>query len=120
MKLDKNKLGIYANKISTTEVTLTEERKKHIFENHRKDFQRILKNIKKGISYPDEIIEDIKNLDTVFYISKLEMNNLNIVIKLNTKQDKNHPKNSIMTAWIIRDKNLAKLRNKNKIIYKRE
>lgn len=120
MKLDKNKLGKYANKISTIEVILTEERKRHIFENHPKDFNRIIKNIRNGISDPDEIIEDIKNVDTVFYISKLEMNNLNIVIKLNTKNDKKHPKNSIMTAWIIRDKNLSKLRNNNKIIYKRE
>ena len=107
MKLDKSKLGKYANQISTIEVTLTEERKRHILENHSKDFNIILKNIKNGILYPDEIIEDIKNLDTVFYISKLKINNLNIVIKLNTTHDEKHPKNSIMTAWIIRDKNLS-------------
>lgn len=31
-----------------------------------------------------------------------------------------YPKNSVMTAWIIRDSNLKKLRKKNKIIYNRE
>ena len=120
MKLDKKKLGKYANKILTTQVVLTEERRKHIFENHTNDYKEILKNIRNGILNPHEIIEDIKNVDTLFYISKLEKNNLNIVIKLNTKMDEKHPKNSIMTAWIIRNKNLEKLRKKNKIIYRKE
>ena len=36
------------------------------------------------IANPDEVIEDNKNKDTLFFIGKLDKNNLNIVIKLNT------------------------------------
>ena len=53
-------------------------------------------------------------------IDKLDKNNLNVIVKLNTTDNKEHPQNSIMTAWIIRDKNLKKLREKNKTIYKSE
>ena len=117
-KLDKEKLGKY--KLVTEEVVLTNERKNHILEDHRKDYQIIMNNIKRVVLNPREILEDIKNNDTLFFIDKLEKNNLNVVVKLNTTNNKRHPKNSIMTAWIIRDSNLRKLREKNKTIYKRE
>ena len=55
-----------------------------------------------------------------FFIGKLNKNNLNIVIKLNTTNSEEHPSNSIMTAWIIREKNLKKAREKNNTIYKME
>ena len=67
-----------------------------------------------------EILQDNKNKDTLFFINKTEKGNLNIVIKLNTTNSMEHPNNSIMTAWIIRDRNLRKLEEKNKIIYKSE
>ncbi|MCI8345484.1 MAG: hypothetical protein HFJ42_05945 [Clostridia bacterium] len=117
-KLDKEKLGKY--KLVTEEVVLTNERKNHILEDHRKDYQIIMNNIKRVVLNPREILEDIKNNDTLFFIDKLEKNNLNVVVKLNTTNNKRHPKNSIMTAWIIRDKNLKKLQQKNITIYKNE
>lgn len=119
-KLDKTKLGKYSNKIITDEVVLTDERKQHIFEDHQNDYEKIIKNIDRVVLNPNEIIEDIKNSDTVFFIGKLEKNNLNVVVKLNTTNSQKHPQNSVMTAWIIRDRNLKKLQEKNKIIYKDE
>ncbi len=79
-----------------------------------------MKNISKIILNPKEVLEDSKNKNTLFFIGNLTKNNLNVVVKLNTTTDKKHPENSVMTAWIIRDKNLKKLREKNKIIYKDE
>ena len=117
-KLDKEKLGKY--KLVTEEVVLTNERKNHILEDHRKDYQIIMNNIKRVVLNPREILEDIKNNDTLFFIEKKKKNNLNVVVKLNTTNNKRHPKNSIMTAWIIRDKNLKKLQQKNITIYKNE
>lgn len=119
-KLNKEKLGKYKYKIMTEEVVLTDERKIHILEDHKKDYQIIMNNIQRVVLNPREILEDIENKDTLFFIDKLEKNNLNVVVKLNTTNDKKHPKNSIMTAWIIRDKNLKKLQRKNKTIYKNE
>lgn len=119
-KLDKEKLGKYKNKLITEEVVLTDERKIHILDDHKEDYEIIMNNIKRVVLNPREILEDIKNKDTLFFIDKLEKNNLNVVVKLNTTNNKKHPKNSIMTAWIIRDKNLKKLQQKNKTIYKNE
>lgn len=119
-KIDKYKIGEYNKKIVTEAVVLTNERRIHILENHKKDYETIIKNIDRIVLNPSEILEDLNNKDTLFFIDKLEINNLNVVVKLNTTNNKEHPQNSVMTAWIIRDKNLKKLREKNKIIYKRE
>lgn len=119
-RLDKEKLGKYKDKIITEDVILTDERKLHIYENHNKDYDIILSNLSKVVLNPSEILEDLKNKDTLFFIDKLGKNNLNVVIKLNTTNNKEHPQNSIMTAWIIRNKNLRKLIEKNKSIYKNE
>lgn len=79
-----------------------------------------MNNLKNVILDPNEILQDNKNKDTLFFIVKIDKGNLNVVLKLNTTNSKEHPNNSIMTAWIIRDRNLKKLEAKNKIIYKSE
>ena len=112
-KIDLNKIGKYKNKVAT------DERKRHILNNHINDYEKIIKNISRVIVNPKEILEDHKNNNTLLFIDKLEKNNLNVIIRLSTINNDKHPKNSVMTAWIIRDSNLKKLRKKNKIIYKR-
>jgi len=119
-KLDKKKLGEYASKVVTEDVVLTDERKKHIFEDHANDYETIIENLNRVVINPSEVIEDSKNKDTLFFIDKLGKNNLNVIVRLNTTNNKEHPQNSIMTAWIIRERNLRKLREKNKTIYKNE
>lgn len=119
-KINKDKLGKYKNKIVVDSVVLTEERKQHIYNNHSQDYEIIISNIDRVVLKPREILEDAKNKDTLFFIDKLERNNLNVVVKLNTSNNDEHPHNSVMTAWIIRDSNLKKLREKNKTIYKME
>lgn len=118
-RINPNIIQQYKSRMKTNEVILTKERKLHIYNNHRKDFKEIMNNIKQTIVNPNEIIEDIQNTDTLMFIRKLVNNNLNVIIKLNTTNDIKHQKNSIMTAWIIRNKNLKKLEKKNKIIYKK-
>lgn len=119
-KIDKNKIGEYGQKMITEDVVLTDERKLHIFEDHKKDYEKIINNIDRVVLNPKEVLEDSKNKDTIFLIDKLERSNLNVVVKLNTTNSIEHPKNSVMTAWIIRDRNLKKLREKHKTIYKDE
>lgn len=53
-------------------------------------------------------------------IKHIEETNLNIIIKLVIEQDEVHTKNSIMTFYRVRDKNVRRLKEKNKIIYKKE
>lgn len=118
--LDIKKIGKYKNIISTTDVVLTDERRLHIYEDPTSDYEKIMKNISRVVLDPNEILVDVKNIDTLFFIDKLDKDNLNVIVKLNTTNSKDHPKNSIMSAWIIRDSNLKKLREKNKILYKSE
>ena len=119
-KIDKDKLGYYKDKLITDEVVLTDERNLHIYEDHKNDYERIMDDLDDVILNPNEVIDDLKNENTVFMIKKLEKNKLSDVVKLNVTNSKEHPKNSVMTAWIIRDKNLKKLEGKNKVIYKSE
>lgn len=114
-KLNLEILEKYKETIITDKVILTEERKLHIYEKHMIDYDIIINNIKATVKRPIEIIEDLKNKDTLFFIRKLNKNNLNVIIKLNTVNSKEHPQNSIMTAWIIRDTNLKKLEEKIKL-----
>ncbi len=119
-KLDVSKLKGYKEHVRSKELVLTFERKMHIKEHHMKDYVEIIKNLEETILNPDEILEDLKNDNTVMFIRKISKNSLNVIIKLSIKEDERHPYNSIMTAWIIREKNLQKLKEKNKSIYKNE
>lgn len=119
-KLNKNRIGKYANKIVTFDVVLTEERRLHIYENNTKDYEQIIENIDSVVLNPNEVLEDLKHKETILLIGKLEKDNLNVVIKLNVVDNERHPKNSVMTAWIIREKNLQKLRKNTQIIYNNE
>lgn len=97
-KLNKSKIGEYCNKIVNDDVILTDERRLHIFEKHKKDYKIIINNINKAVLNPKEVLEDCKNKNTLFFIKRLKNNNLNVIIKLNTTNNKEHPQNSIMTA----------------------
>ena len=119
-KLDKYKLGRYCDRIVTDEVILTDERIKHIQDKHFVDYEVIINNIPIVVRNPTEVLEDRKHEDTIFLLRRLSTNHLNVIVKLNTCNNTEHPKNSVMTAWIIRDKNLKKLRKGNKTLYKRE
>lgn len=81
------------NNIITDEVVLTKERYLHIIEGHKEDFELYGNMMSEIIENPNYILKDYNNI---------------------------HTKNSIMTFYRIRDKNLKKLQEKNKTIYKKE
>ena len=53
-------------------------------------------------------------------VRRLDNTNLNVVAKLILKGNDKDIKNSVMTFYRIRNKNLIKLENKNKTLYKKE
>lgn len=73
-----------------------------------------------AITNPDCIIKDEKHAGTVFLIKKLEGTNLNVVVRLVLCSDNDKLKNSVMTFYRIREKNLKKLEKKNKVLYRKE
>lgn len=72
------------------------------------------------VNEPEFVIKDEKNENTVFITKKLENTNLNLVVKIILETDEDDLKNSVMTFYRIRDKNLKKLINKNRTLYKKE
>ena len=106
--------------IKTAETVVTAERLNHIKLRHPQDYDFFIKYGKLNIEKPDLIIKDGKNNNTVFMIKKIDDTNLNVIIKLSLVEDIAHPKNSVMTFYRIRDKNLNKLISKNKLLYNKE
>lgn len=120
-RIDKNKLGIYKDKIVTEVVILTEERINHILQHHPGDFENYSKYITQIIEDPDYILNDNKNIDTVIYLKTIEVDlkNIQIVIKLITNKLNNKFQNSIITLWKIKDKNYKQMLRNKEIIYKK-
>lgn len=115
-------LSLIKNKVSevpSSEVIITDERYEHISQNHSCDLSLFDSYSKTAIENPDEIIIDIKNERTLFFVKFLESGNLNIIVKLATG-DRNSVKNTVLTSYRLRQKNLEKLEEKNQIIYKKE
>lgn len=113
-------IEIEFGKLNTDEIVLTEERIEHIKVRHPADYELFKKFGVQTINEPDVIIKDPKNKNTVFMVCRIENTNLNTIIRLSVAgMDKAENKNSIMTFYRIRDKNLSKLTAKAKTIYKK-
>ena len=69
---------------------------------------------------PDLIIRDGKHIGTVFAVKKLPDTNLNVVVMLVLETDEAGFKNSVMTFYRLRERNLKKLLEKNQLLYTRE
>ena len=106
--------------LRTTEVVVTEERIAHIQERHPEDYALFEQYGRETVLFPDLLIQDCKHSGTIFAIKKLPETNLNVVLRLVLETDKAELKNSVMTFYRIRDRNLKKLLEKNRLLYTRE
>lgn len=118
-KIDINKYKEHFD-IVTNEIIITSERINHIITEHQEDFVKYFNYIKDIIDSPNYILIDCKNLNTAMVIKHIDQTNINVIIRLAIGNDLKHTKNSIITMYRIRDKNLIKLLRKNKCIYKSE
>lgn len=78
--------------------------------------------IKTILTYPDYVLEDTKNIDTIIMIKQIENQgkNIQLVIKLSTGKDSKKNKNSILTLWKVRNSTCRQLIRNKKILYKDE
>lgn len=107
-------------KLQTDELIVMSEREAHIKQRHPQDFELFQKYGAGTVKDPDLVFTDEKNQGTVFMVHKLEDTNLNVVVRVALETDTNGYKNSIMTFYRIRDRNLKKLVSKNEILYRKE
>lgn len=120
-KLNKKLLNIYNLKVISEDVILTNERKSHIKSRHPEIYNDVMGNIRDILYQPDYILEDRKNEDTVLLVKKLELSisSYIVVVKLNTNEEQTQKHNSILTFWKIRDRNLKKQLETQRVIYKK-
>lgn len=107
-------------RMQTDEIIVTDERASHIKERHLMDYELFEKYGEECVRNPDYVIKDCKNEATVFMVKKLPDTNLNVVSKLALDMDEKKLKNSVMTFYRIRERNLRKLIEKNTLLYKKE
>lgn len=107
-------------KLQTSEIIITSERIKHIKERHPIDYEFFDQYGAQCVQNPDYIIKDCKNDNTVFMILKLPDTNINVVSKLALDTDQSGLRNSVMTFYRIRERNLRKLIDKNPLLYRKE
>lgn len=115
-----SRLTEYFGVPQTHEIVVTDERAEHIRGRHPQDFTLFQQYGADCVQAPDFVIEDYANRETVFLVKKLPETNLNVVIRLALEEDERHPKNSVMTFYRIRERNLRKLIQKNNLLYKKE
>ena len=106
--------------IRTDDIIITSERLDHIKERHPEDYDLFKLYGESSVQNPDFIVKDEKHLGTIFMIKKLPETNLNVVVRVVLETDDEKLKNSVMTFYRIREKNLKKMMDKNKVLYKKE
>lgn len=107
-------------KLQTNDLIVMAEREAHIKQRHPQDFELFQKYGVATVINPDLVLMDAKNKGTAFMIRKLEDTNLNVVVRVTLETDTPGYKNSVMTFYRIRDRNLKKLAAKNEILYRKE
>ncbi|MBR3601018.1 MAG: hypothetical protein IKL49_01645 [Lachnospiraceae bacterium] len=117
-KIDINSLIQTFGEIQTDEVIVTDERIRHIIERHLQDYKLFLEYGVFAVTNPDYIIKDGKCDGTIFMIKRLIDTNINVVVRVALSTDKKGLKNSVMTSYRLRDRNLKRMMEKNEILYK--
>lgn len=106
--------------LQTSEIIVTAERLEHIRERHIADISLFEEYASSAVTKPDIVLKDMEHIGTVFMVKKLPDTNLNVVVRLALSTDTEGFKNSVMTFYRIREKNLKKLEIRHKVLYKNE
>lgn len=114
-KIDVNLLK-KCSKLKTEKLIITKERIEHINKRHNNDYKLYGHYIPEIIDSPDYILKDIKNDETLLYLKTIEELNLQVVIKLYTKCEKNKS-NTIITFWHMRKKSYEQILKKNEKVF---
>ena len=119
-KINISQLEKEFGKIQTDEIIITSERIMHIKERHSQDYKLFEEYGEVSVQNPDLIIRDFKRKGTIFMIKRLSGTNLNVIVRVALDTDEKGLKNSVMTFYRIRERNLKKLIEKNGLLYKKE
>lgn len=116
-KLDTTKIGYFQDLITTEDIIITNERIEHIKKRHPGDYEKYIECVIDIIRFPNYVLEDKNNENTIIILKHLIEQNIQIVIKLQIDRKENRS-NSIITFWTIRNRNYKSVIKNNKILYK--
>lgn len=103
--------------LRTKDVILTHPSARHIEEGH----PEALMLIEPGVfDAPDFILRDEKHEGTVFVLQKKDKVYLNLIVRLALQTDAPEKRNSIITGYLVREKNVKKLLHSHDILYSKE
>lgn len=100
-------------------VVLTDERKEHILEGHREDFENYGQYMGVVIENPLYILTDPKNENTALYIGQAVNSDLTVVVKIAFEETEDKC-SSVITMYRIGEKRLRRLLRNNEMLYRRE
>lgn len=120
-KINRDIYKCVTDDIVTDEVIITDERIKHIKDNHPNDFELYCEYMKEIVESPDYIIEANKPKSALI-LKSFENNAVpfKTILRLVTSTDDPKFKNSIITFMKIDDKEWDRLVRNKKVLYKSE
>lgn len=119
--IDIEKYRCIAENITTDEVIITPERIQHIEQRHPGDYEKIAPHLQAALKSPDYILQD-KSPNSGLILKTIEENGLKfqIILRIHTPADPPNFKNSIISAWRIRENEYKRLIRSKKILYRQE
>ena len=118
--IDIEKYRCITDDITTDEVIITPERIQHIKNHHPGHFELIEPFLKDVLEAPQYILEDAPNTGLILKMIERQGINIKVVLRIHTSSDPAGFKNSIISAWHIRDKEYKRLIRNKRILYKQE
>lgn len=106
---------VTGEKIVTNKLVLPESNKRHSENRHGDVFEKYKKDISKIINSPDYIFQG-KTRERVLVVKRIK-NNVEVVLELSFENPKYS--NKIVSMWELSEKDLEKLKNKAKTLYKK-
>lgn len=106
--------------IVTDEVVITDNQIQHIKDRHPNDYERFAPYFSEIIADPDYILEANKP-NTAFVLKQIKTDGVNfqLILRLQTSNDPNGYKNSIITFLKIEHRKWDKYLRNKKILYRR-
>ena len=115
-----NKLKLISDNPDINEIIITNERIKHINDNHPNDYDRYSGYLSDIFKEPDYIITANRPNTAVLLKEVADKEKVQVVIRLSAIGDPEGYKNSVLTLFKVRDKEWNRLIRNKKIIYKSE
>ena len=120
-KIDRKLYRCVSEEITTDEVIITDERVEHIRERHPGHYEKVRPFLQEAVAQPDYILAD-KAPHTGLLLKQVAQDDkhIQVVLRLHTSTDTPGFKNSIISAWVLREKEFARLIRNRKILYKKD